>query len=68
MLAIELDPNLEERLALLAKKTGRSEEFFAREAIIQHLENMEDYYLALEASKAPGRIYTSAEAKRELGL
>ncbi|MGL5018914.1 MAG: type II toxin-antitoxin system RelB family antitoxin [Luteolibacter sp.] len=68
MLAIELDPNLEERLALLAKKTGRSQEFFAHEAIAQHLEDLEDYYLALEASTTPGRTYTSAEAKRELGL
>jgi RHH-type transcriptional regulator, rel operon repressor / antitoxin RelB len=55
-------------LSGIAKKTGRSEEFFAREAIAQHLQDLEDYYLALEASKTPGRIYTSAEAKRELGL
>ena len=34
----------------------------------QHLEDMEDYYLALEVLEKPGRIYTAEEAKGELGL
>ena len=68
MLAIRLKPELEERLASLAKKTGRTKTFYAREAIEQHLEDLEDYYLAAEAAKNPGRIYSSKEMKRELGL
>ena len=68
MLAIRLKPDLEKRLASLAKKTGRTKTFYAREAIEQHLEDLEDYYLAAAAAKNPGRIYTSEEAKRELGL
>lgn len=68
MLAIRLKPELEERLARLAEKTGRTKTFYAREAIEQHLEDLEDYYLAAEASRNPGRIYSSKEAKRELGL
>lgn len=68
MLAIRLKPDLEARLDALAKKTGRTKTFYAREAIEEHLEDMEDYYLALEASRKPGRIYTAAEAKGELGL
>ena len=68
MLAIRLTPNLEERLATLAKKTGRTKTFYAREAIEQHLEDLEDYYLAAESAKNPGRIYSSEEIKRELGL
>ena len=68
MIAIELDAKIEERLDELAKKTGRSKSFFAREAIEQHLEELEDYYLGLEAMKYPGRLYTPDEAKRELGL
>jgi RHH-type rel operon transcriptional repressor/antitoxin RelB len=68
MLAIRLTPELEERLASLAKKTGRTKTFYAREAIEQHLEDLEDYYLASEAAKNPGRIYSSEEIKRELGL
>jgi RHH-type rel operon transcriptional repressor/antitoxin RelB len=68
VLAIRLDAELEERLTLLARKTGRTKTFYAREAIEQHLEDLEDYYLALEALQKPGRIFTADEAKRELGL
>ena len=68
MLAIRLQPDLEERLTELARKTGRTKTFYAREAIEQHLEDLEDYYLAAEASKARGRSYSPDEAKRELGL
>ena len=70
MLAIRLKPDLEERLTKLAKKTGRTKTFYAREAIEQHLEDLEDYYLAAQAyekSKSE-RIYTSEEVERELGL
>ncbi|MFP4283511.1 MAG: TraY domain-containing protein [Opitutales bacterium] len=68
MLAIRLDPQTEERLEALAKKTGRTKTFYAREAILKHLEDLEDYYLAVEAIQEPGRIYSAEEAKRELGL
>ena len=68
MLAIRLDPDIEERLASLAKKTGRTKTFYAREAILEYLQDMEDYYLAVDAVQEPGRIYSSDEAKRELEL
>jgi RHH-type rel operon transcriptional repressor/antitoxin RelB len=68
MLAITLNSALEERLDRLAKQTGRSKTFYACEAIEQHLEDLEDYYLALEVTKSPGRVYTDEEAKRELGI
>jgi RHH-type rel operon transcriptional repressor/antitoxin RelB len=68
MLAIRLDAEIEKRLDLLAKKTGRTKTYYAREAILEHLEDLEDGYLALERLKKPGRIFTSDEVKRELGL
>ena len=68
MLAIRLDPEIENRLSLLAQKTGRTKTFYAREAILEHLEDMEDYYLAVDALQKPGHIYSKEEAKRELGL
>ena len=68
MLAIRLKPDLEDRLAKLAKKTGRTKTFYAREAIEQHLEDLEDYYLAALSLEKSKRTYTPAEAKRELGL
>ncbi|MCB1131101.1 MAG: TraY domain-containing protein [Verrucomicrobiae bacterium] len=68
MLAIRLSPELEERLGRLAAKTGRTKTFYAREAIEQHLQDLEDYYLAADSARNPGREYSAEEAKRELGL
>lgn len=68
MLAIRLDPEIEARLTRLAEKTGRTKTFYAREAIEEHLEDLEDVYLAKESIKKGGRTYTSEEIKRELGL
>jgi RHH-type rel operon transcriptional repressor/antitoxin RelB len=47
MLAIRLPESIERRLAALARKTGRSKSFYAREAILKHLGALEDYYLAV---------------------
>tara|TARA_B110000305_G_C18798019_1_gene341358 strand:- start:154 stop:387 length:234 start_codon:yes stop_codon:yes gene_type:complete len=68
MLAIRLDSEIENRLNSLAKKTGRTKTFYAREAILEYLEDMEDYYLASNTLQESGRIYSSKEAKLELGL
>ncbi len=46
MLAIRLPENVENRLEALARKTGRSKTFHAREAILEHLDDLEDLYLA----------------------
>jgi RHH-type rel operon transcriptional repressor/antitoxin RelB len=48
MLAIRLPENIEKRLDLLARRTGRSKTSFAREAILTHLEDIEDAFLADE--------------------
>lgn len=68
MLAIRLDPDTEGRLDQLAKKTGRTKTFYAREAILQHLEDLEDIYLATTRLKRPSKTYSAAQVKRELGL
>jgi RHH-type rel operon transcriptional repressor/antitoxin RelB len=67
MLAIRLDKEIESRLESLAKKTGRTKTYYAREAILEHLEDMEDYYLAVEVLQNPGKLYSAEEAKLELG-
>ena len=46
MLAIRLPADIEHRLDELAQRTGRSKTFYAREAILEHLDDMEDLYLA----------------------
>jgi len=46
MLAIRLSPSIEKRLEKLARRTGRTKTFYVREAILDHLEDLEDRYLA----------------------
>ncbi len=46
MLAIRLPPEIETRLEALAKATGRTKTYYAREAILEHLADLEDIYLA----------------------
>ncbi len=41
-----MPPDVESRLEALARATGRTKTFYAREAILQHLEDLEDLYLA----------------------
>jgi len=46
MLAIRLPEDIEKRLDRLAKRTGRTKTFYAREAVLTHIEDLEDAYLA----------------------
>lgn len=46
MLAIRLPQSIEKRLEKLARRTGRTKTFYVREAILQHLEDLENVYLA----------------------
>jgi RHH-type transcriptional regulator, rel operon repressor / antitoxin RelB len=45
MLALRLPDDIEKRLDNLAKRTGRSKSYYAREAIVEHIEDLEDIYL-----------------------
>jgi RHH-type transcriptional regulator, rel operon repressor / antitoxin RelB len=68
MLAIRLDTNTENRLTLLAKKTGRTKTFYAREAILEHIGDLEDIYLAEQRLRRPAKTFSAEEVKREVGL
>lgn len=48
MLAVNLPADLEKRLEDLARKTGRDKSDYVREAIAEHLDDLEDLYLAEE--------------------
>lgn len=72
MLALRLTTDLEKRLDRLAKATGRTKSFYARQAIEEHLEDLEDFYLAQKISKEikAGRMKTHAleDVVKEFGL
>lgn len=44
--SVRLPSDAEQRLTALALKTGRSKAFYIREAILTHIDDMEDVYLA----------------------
>ena len=46
MLAIRLPQAIEKRLEKLARRTGHTKTYYVREAILEHLEEIEDLYLA----------------------
>ncbi|MCL2102847.1 MAG: DUF6290 family protein [Syntrophorhabdaceae bacterium] len=46
MLAIRLPKEIENRLENLAKTTGRTKTFYARQAILSYLDELEDIYIA----------------------
>ena len=72
MLALRLPVEIEERLDALAKATGRSKSYYAREAILQHLEDLEDVYLAeqrlIDHRKGRGETVSMDEMRQRLGL
>ena len=69
MLAIRLPSDIEERLERLAKATGRTKTDYAREAILEHLD---DLYLAeqrlIDNRAGRSQTCTLEEVERELGL
>jgi RHH-type rel operon transcriptional repressor/antitoxin RelB len=68
MLAVKLPEDIEARLASLAKKTGRTKTFYVREAVLEHLEDLEDHYLAAERAKKNLPAIPLEEVERGLGL
>jgi RHH-type rel operon transcriptional repressor/antitoxin RelB len=68
MLAIRLAPEIESRLERLAQKTGRTKTFYAREAILEHLDDLEDIYLVKQRLERPGKTLSAEDVKHELGL
>jgi len=68
MLAIRLDKELEKELDLLAKTRGSNRSAVVREAIIQYLEDNEDFQLAKESLSKMNSAKSLKQLRKELGL
>jgi RHH-type rel operon transcriptional repressor/antitoxin RelB len=68
MLALRLPPEIEKRLDALAKKIGRTKSYYAREAILRHIEDIEDFHLATRRIRRGGKRVTLDQVERDLGL
>ena len=66
MLTVRLPADIEKRLDLLAKRTGRTRNFHVRQAILRHLEDLEDYYLARRRLNRKAARVTLEELEREV--
>ena len=67
-LAIRLPEDINDRLDKLARQTGRTKTFYAREAILEHIEDLEDTYIATERLKKSERTWTMEEVEEQLGI
>jgi len=72
MLALRLPEDIESRLDKLAKATGRTKSFYARDAILEHLADLEDLNLAekrlAKVRTGKSKTYTLNALEQELGL
>lgn len=70
--AVRIPEDVFERLQALAARTGRTATYYIREAIVEHLEDLEDTYLAEQSleqlRRGEERTYTLDEVERDLGL
>jgi RHH-type rel operon transcriptional repressor/antitoxin RelB len=68
MLAIRLPKEIEDRLEALARQTGRTKTYYARQAILEYLDDLEDYYLAVARLEENLPAIPLEEVERQLGL
>lgn len=68
MLAIRISHDIESRLQHLAQKTGRTKTYYAREAILRFIEDMEDEYLAISRIETPTKRWTLEELEQGIDL
>lgn len=72
MIAVRVPEDIEARLDQLAQLTGRTKTYYVREAIVEHLDDMEDLYLAEKVVQdiRAGResLIPIDEVAREYGL
>jgi RHH-type rel operon transcriptional repressor/antitoxin RelB len=70
--SVRLAPETEQRLDYLASHTGRTKAYYLRQIIEQGIEEMEDYYLAVDVLQrvrsGQEPVHSAAELRRDLGL
>lgn len=71
-ISIRLPDDVEARLKKLAAQTGRSKTYYATRAIIEHLDDLEDLYLAehrlIEHRAGRSQSHSLDDIERDLGL
>ena len=68
MATFRLNKELENRLDHLAQTTGRTKTFYIRQLIEDHIDELEDRYIAESRLEKPADRLTSKNMRQELGL
>ena len=68
MLAIRLPDAIEKRLSVLAAESGRTKTALAREAILEYIDDLEDFYLAEARARQNRKAIPMSEVEQALGL
>lgn len=72
MLAVNIPKEIETRLNVLAKATGRTKSYYVREMIERYLDDIEDVYLAEkrleDVRSGRSKTYTLDEVETRLDL
>lgn len=68
MLAIRLPESIEQRLAALATETGRTKTTLAREAILEYIDDLEDFYLAEARARQNRKTIPLDDVMKRYGL
>ncbi len=70
--SLRLPEDLSQRLSNLAAQTGRTKTFYMLEAIEQHIDDLEDLYLAeqrlIDVRAGHSKTYAIEDVERRLGL
>lgn len=70
--SLRLPDDISQRLSSLAEQTGRSKTFYMLEAIKQHIDDLEDLYLAeqrlLDVRAGRSVTHSLDDVERSLGL
>jgi RHH-type transcriptional regulator, rel operon repressor / antitoxin RelB len=68
MLTVRLSPALEARLNKLAKRTGRPKSYYAKQAIVEFLDEQEDYLVAVSRLEDEMPSIPLSKVVKRLGL
>lgn len=68
MLTIDISPETEARLSVIAENSGKTRDDCARELIEEHIDDFEDRLIAESRLRNRRPALSGAQVRRELGL
>jgi RHH-type transcriptional regulator, rel operon repressor / antitoxin RelB len=66
--SVKLPEKIEKRLDHLAHETGRTKTYYIREAVIEHIEELEDIYLAERRLEKPAKKWRLEDLENNLDV